>query len=296
MTGNISGAVQLRIREAGMVMPRVEKLIREALAEDLDGGQDVTSIATVSDHHRSVMDLVTRAGGVIAGTPVAEAVFNIIDATVDTTVHVAEGDFVEPGTILLTATGNTRSLLQAERTALNLLSHMSGIATHTRRWVEAIAGTNAQIRDTRKTLPGLRHVEKYAVRVGGGLNHRMSLSDAALIKDNHVAVVGSVAEAFDVVQRRFPELAVQIEVDSLDQLDEALAAGATSVLLDNFSIEHAGLAVTRTGGRATLEASGGLTLDVARQFAETGVDFLAVGALTHSSPALDIGADLRAEQ
>jgi nicotinate-nucleotide pyrophosphorylase (carboxylating) len=295
MTGNISGAVQLRIREAGMVMPRVEKLIREALAEDLDGGQDVTSLATVSDHHRSVMDLVARTGGVIAGMPVAEAVFNIIDATVDTTVHVAEGSLVESGTILLTAIGNTRSLLQAERIALNLLSHMSGIATHTRQWVDAIEGTKTQIRDTRKTLPGLRHVQKYAVRVGGGVNHRMSLSDAALIKDNHVAVVGSVTEAFEAVQRRFPELSVQVEVDSLDELDQALAAGASSILLDNFSIENVGLAVTRTGGRATLEASGGLTLELARKYAETGVDFLAVGALTHSSAALDIGADLRAE-
>jgi nicotinate-nucleotide pyrophosphorylase (carboxylating) len=296
MTGNISGAVQLRIREAGMVMPRVEKLIREALAEDLDGGQDVTSMATVSDNHRSVMDLVARTGGVIAGLPVAEAVFNIIDATVDTTVHVAEGALVEPGTVLLTAAGNTRSLLQAERIALNLLSHMSGIATHTRQWVDAVEGTITQVRDTRKTLPGLRHVQKYAVRVGGGINHRMSLSDAALIKDNHVAVVGSVTEAFDAVQRRFPELTVQVEVDSLDELDQALAAGASSILLDNFSVEHVGLAVTRTGGRATLEASGGLTLETARKYAETGVDFLAVGALTHSSAALDIGADLRAEE
>jgi nicotinate-nucleotide pyrophosphorylase (carboxylating) len=295
MTGNISGAVQLRIREAGMVMPRVEKLIREALAEDLDGGQDVTSIATVSDHHRSVMDLVSRAGGVVAGMPVAEAVFNIIDATVETTVHVAEGTTVQPGTVLLTAVGNTRSLLQGERTALNLLSHMSGIATHTRQWVDAVEGTGTQIRDTRKTLPGLRHIEKYAVRVGGGVNHRMSLSDAALIKDNHVAVVGSVTEAYEVVQRRFPDLPLQVEVDSVNQLDEALAAGVDSVLLDNFTPEEVALAVTRTGGRAKLEASGGLTLATARTYAQTGVDFLAVGALTHSSPALDIGADLRAE-
>jgi nicotinate-nucleotide pyrophosphorylase (carboxylating) len=295
MTGNISGAVQLRIREAGMVMPRVEKLIREALAEDLDGGLDATSAATVSDHHRSVLEIVTRSAGVIAGLPVAEAVFNIIDPSVETTGHVAEGSHVKARTVLMTAVGTTRSLLQGERTALNLLSHMSGVATHTSKWVEAVQGTSTQIRDTRKTLPGLRHIEKYAVRVGGGVNHRMSLSDAALIKDNHVAVVGSVAEAVDAVQRRFPELPLQVEVDSLEQLDEALAAGATAILLDNFSANQVALAVTRTGGRATLEASGGLTLKLARSYAETGVDFLAVGALTHSSAALDIGADLRAE-
>ena len=295
MTGNIASDVQLRIREAGMAMPRVEKIVREALSEDLDGGRDVTSLATISDTHRSVMNLVARTNGVIAGVPVAEAVFSILDAGITLQGHVAEGTYVEQGTVILTAAGNTRSLLSAERTALNLLSHISGIATHTRQWVEAIAGTNAKIRDTRKTLPGLRHIEKYAVRAGGGVNHRMSLSDAALIKDNHIAAVGSVAEAFDLVRRKFPAVPLEIEVDSLAQLEEALSAGAELILLDNFSVEDLQKAVAITEGRSQLEASGGLTLANARAVAQTGVDFLAVGALTHSSSALDIGADLSAE-
>ena len=295
MTGNIASSVQLRLREAGMAMPRVEKIVREAIAEDLDGGRDITSVATISDKHRSTMDLVARASGVVAGLPVAEAVFSIVDAGIALNCPIAEGAWVEPGTVLLTASGNTRSLLTAERTALNLLSHISGIASHTKQWVDAVAGTHAKIRDTRKTNPGLRHIEKYAVRAGGGLNHRMSLSDAALIKDNHVAAVGSVSEAFDLVRRNFPDVAVEIEVDSLDQLDQALAAGADLVLLDNFSLDDLRKAVELNGGRAKLEASGGLTLINARAVAETGVDYLAVGALTHSSPAMDIGADLRAE-
>lgn len=295
MTGNIASDVQLRIREAGMAMPRVEKIVREAIAEDLDGGRDVTSVATISDHHRSVMDLVARAAGVIAGVPVAEAVFSIVDPGIALKSHVAEGTWVEAGTVILTASGNTRSLLTAERTALNLLSHISGIATHTRQWVKAVEGTTAQIRDTRKTLPGLRHIEKYAVRAGGGVNHRMSLSDAALIKDNHIAAVGSVHDALELVRRKFPDTAVEVEVDALDQLEQALAAGADFILLDNFSVNDLRKAVEIASGRAKLEASGGLTLANARSVADTGVDFLAVGALTHSSSALDIGADLRAE-
>lgn len=295
MTGNIASDVQLRIREAGMAMPRVEKIVREAIAEDLDGGRDITSVATISDHHRSVLDLVARSAGVIAGVPVAEAVFSIVDPGITLKAHVAEGTWVEAGTVVLTAAGNTRSLLTAERTALNLLSHICGIATHTHHWVKAVAGTKAQIRDTRKTLPGLRHIEKYAVRAGGGVNHRMSLSDAALIKDNHIAAVGSVADALELVRRKFPDAPVEVEVDALDQLEQALAAGADFILLDNFSVDDLRKAVEINSGRAKLEASGGLTLVNARSVADTGVDYLAVGALTHSSSALDIGADLRAE-
>jgi nicotinate-nucleotide pyrophosphorylase (carboxylating) len=296
MTGNISGAVQLRIREAGLYMPRIEKMVREAVAEDLDGGQDVTSVATVSDKHRSSMDFIARTAGVIAGVPVAEAVFSVVDGGVETSTHVAEGEYVKAGTIVMSATGSTRSLLQAERTALNLLGHMSGIATHTHEWVEAVSGTNARIRDTRKTLPGLRHIEKYAVRAGGGENHRMSLSDAALVKDNHVAVAGSVAQAFELVRRRFPDLPIEVEVDSLEQLEQVLDAGATLVLLDNFSVDDVATAVARTGARAKLEVSGGLSLKTVRAYAETGVDYLAVGALTHSAPALDISAEIRPEE
>jgi nicotinate-nucleotide pyrophosphorylase (carboxylating) len=200
---------------------------------------------------------------------------------------------VDPGDRVVTARGRTRDLLLAERTALNLVCHLSGIATATAEWVSAVAGTNARIRDTRKTTPGLRSLEKYAVRCGGGVNHRMSLSDAALVKDNHVLAAGGVAEAFAAVRREFPGLPVEVEVDTLDQLDEVVAAGADLVLLDNFSIADMAEAVRRTAGRARLEASGGLTLDRARAVAGTGVDFLAIGALTHSAPVLDIGADLR---
>jgi nicotinate-nucleotide pyrophosphorylase (carboxylating) len=190
-------------------------------------------------------------------------------------------------------TAPTRALLTAERTALNLLCHLSGVATLTARWADAIAGTGAAVRDTRKTTPGLRALEKYAVRCGGGVNHRMALSDAALVKDNHVVAAGGVREAFDAVRAMWPGLPVEVEVDSLDQLDAVLDAGADLVLLDNFDVPQTRQAVARTAGRARLESSGGLSLDVARAYAETGVDYLAVGALTHSAPVLDIGLDLR---
>jgi len=190
-------------------------------------------------------------------------------------------------------TGPTHELLRAERPALNLLGRLSGIATLTRTWVDEVAGTGARIRHTRKTTPGLRKLEKYAVRCGGGVNHRMCLSDAALVKDNHVVAAGGVAQAFALVRARFPEVPVEVEVDSLAQLDEVLDAGADLVLLDNFTTAELIEAVQRTNGRAHLEASGGLSLDVAREVAATGVDYLAVGALTHSAPVLDIGADLQ---
>jgi len=204
---------------------------------------------------------------------------------------------VEPGTVVLSATGATRSLLTAERTALNLLGHLSGIATLTRAWVDAIAGSGAAIRDTRKTTPGLRALEKYAVRCGGGVNHRMSLSDAALIKDNHVLAAGGVAAAFRAVRSAFPQLAVEVECDTVEQVDEALEAGADLILLDNMSLDSMRAAVALVhdrGSSCRLEASGGLTLASAAAVAATGVDYLAVGALTHSAPVLDIGVDLRA--
>ena len=192
----------------------------------------------------------------------------------------------------MAATSSTHNLLRAERPALNAVSHLSGIATATRAWVAAIADTDASIRDTRKTTPGLRGVEKYAVRAGGGVNHRMNLADAALVKDNHVEASGGVDEAFRAVRRAFPEIPIEVEVDTLEQLDVAIDAGADLILLDNFSVQEMAEAVRRTSGRALLEASGGLTLDQAAAVAATGVDYLAVGALTHSSPVLDIGADL----
>jgi len=206
-----------------------------------------------------------------------------------------DGDVVEVGHVVISVRASTHALLRAERPALNFLGHLSGIATSTRKWVDEISGTGAAIRDTRKTTPGLRALEKYAVRCGGGVNHRMSLSDAALVKDNHVLAAGGVAQAFNLVRENFPGVPVEVEVDSLEQLDDVLAAGADLVLLDNFTTDQMREAVARTAGRARLEASGGLTFDVAREVAATGVDYLAVGALTHSAPVLDIGADLRTE-
>jgi nicotinate-nucleotide pyrophosphorylase (carboxylating) len=203
-----------------------------------------------------------------------------------------DGARVTAGEVLATVRGPVRDLLTAERTALNLLGHLSGVATLTRRWVDAVAGTPAQIRDTRKTLPGLRVLEKYAVRMGGGVNHRMSLSDAALVKDNHAAAAGGVLAAFDLVRTAYPGLALEVEVDTLEQAHAVIDAGAELVLLDNMAPAQLREVVAYGAGRARLEASGGLTLDAAREVAQTGVDYLAVGALTHSAPALDIGLDM----
>lgn len=281
---------------AGLDPDDLEGLIRRAVDEDLDGGVDVTTVATVPAGQRATLDLVARRSGVVAGVPVAAAVFSYVcgdNATVR--ALVPDGTAVEAGTTILSVTGRTHDLLRAERPALNLLGHLSGIATVTREWVDAVAGTGAAVRDTRKTTPGMRRLEKYAVRCGGGMNHRMSLSDAALVKDNHVVAAGGVAAAFDAVRRGFPGIDVEVEVDSLDQLKEVLAAGADLVLLDNFTTEQMREAVRVTAGRARLEASGGLSLPVAAEVASTGVDYLAVGALTHSAPVLDIGADLRQE-
>ncbi len=279
---------------AGLSTSDVDAVIRRALAEDLGGGVDVTSVATVPAQQEATVDLTARAPGVVAGVAVAGRVFDISSAG-DTRVTVvrSDGDRVAPGDVVLSATGRTRSLLTCERTALNLLCHLSGVATATAAWADALAGTSARVRDTRKTTPGLRALEKYAVRCGGGANHRMGLWDAALVKDNHVVAAGGVAQAFRLVREQFPGVPVEVEVDSLDQLAEAVDAGADLVLLDNFSPEQTARAVALVAGRCQLESSGGLTLDVARDYARTGVDFLAVGALTHSAPVLDLGADLR---
>ena len=290
------------LEAAGLDAASVEALVRATVTEDLGGGVDVTSAATVPAEQRSTMDLVTRGTGVVAGIPVAAAVFDAVsDGDAVVTVVSDDGARVAPGDVLLTATGRTRDLLTAERTALNLLCHLSGVATATALWADALEGTGARVRDTRKTTPGLRVLEKYAVRCGGGVNHRMYLSDAALVKDNHVVAAGGVAEAFDQVRAMWPGLPVEVEVDSLGQLTEVLDAGADLVLLDNFSPEQMRLAVgiakehaAHSGAaRASLEASGGLTLRDAAVVGATGVDFVAVGALTHSAPVLDIGADLR---
>jgi nicotinate-nucleotide pyrophosphorylase (carboxylating) len=238
--------------------------------------------------------MVARADGVLAGLAVAELVFRyVVGADVAVTRRCADGERLRRGDPLLTVAGPTGLLLTAERTALNFLCHLSGVATTTARWVAALEGTGAKVRDTRKTLPGYRLLEKYAVRCGGGTNHRTSLSDQALIKDNHVLAAGGVVPAYQAVRHAYPDLPVQVEVTTLDQLREVLEAGADQVLLDNMSTDLLAEAVRVTAGRATLEASGGLSLDGARRVAETGVDFLAVGSLTHSAPVLDIAMDLR---
>lgn len=287
---------RVAVAQVGLDPDEVEALIRATVAEDLAGGVDVTTVATVPAEHRSVLDLVSRADGVVAGVPVARLVFEVVAESgepINCQVRVDDGSVVGPGTVVLSATGSTRDLLTAERTALNLLGHLSGVATATRAWASALGEGPTQVRDTRKTMPLLRSLEKYAVRCGGGVNHRMSLCDAALVKDNHVVAAGGVAAAFDAVRSAFPGIPVEVEVDSLDQLDEVVDAGAQLVLLDNFTVDQMAEAVNRVGGRAKLEASGGLRLSDAAAVGATGVDYVAVGALTHSAPSLDIGADLR---
>jgi nicotinate-nucleotide pyrophosphorylase (carboxylating) len=282
------------LADAGLDPVEVEDVAHLAIEEDLDGGIDVTTVATVPEDARAVGDFTAREAGTVAGLRVAEAVLSVVCTDeFEVERHVEDGARVEAGQVLLTVRARTRDLLTGERSALNLLCHLSGIATATRAWADVLEGTGAKVRDSRKTTPGLRSLEKYAVRCGGGVNHRMSLSDAALVKDNHVIAAGGVAEAFRAVRAEFPELDVEVEVDTLEQVGEVLEAGADLILLDNFSPAQTAEAVKLVAGRATLESSGRLTLDVARAYAETGVDYLSVGGLTHSSPILDIGLDLR---
>ncbi len=282
------------LARAGLDPDVIDALIRATLAEDLGGGVDVTSVATVPADQVATLELTAREAGVLAGLAVAGRVFDLDSAGASTVILTrADGDRVQPGDVVLRVTGVTRSLLICERTALNLLCHLSGVATATAAWVDALAGTRARVRDTRKTTPGLRALEKYAVRAGGGVNHRMGLWDAALVKDNHVVAAGGVAAAFEAVRAHFPGVPVEVEVDSLAQLAEVVDAGADLVLLDNFTPAETAQAVALVGGRCQLESSGGLSLAVAADYAATGVDFLAVGGLTHSAPILDLGADLR---
>ncbi|MBB3606780.1 nicotinate-nucleotide pyrophosphorylase (carboxylating) [Mycolicibacterium sp. BK556] len=271
--------------------------ILRGLDEDLRYGPDVTTLATVPADATTVASLVSREPGVAAGIDVAllvldevlgEAGYRVVD-------RVDDGTRLEPGAALLRVEAPTRGLLTAERTLLNLVCHLSGIATATAAWVDAVEGTKAQIRDTRKTLPGLRALQKYAVRLGGGVNHRMGLGDAALIKDNHVAAAGSVVAALRAVRAAAPDLPCEVEVDTLEQLDDVLAEDVQLILLDNFPVWQTQIAVQRRDANAPgvqLESSGGLSLDSAADYAGTGVDFLAVGALTHSVRVLDVGLDL----
>ncbi|MFJ6798476.1 carboxylating nicotinate-nucleotide diphosphorylase [Streptomyces sp. NPDC091268] len=282
------------LEEAGLDPLDVEDIAHMAISEDLDGGVDVTTVATVPEDAVATADFTAREAGTVAGLRVAEAVLSVVCTEAFEVERLAEdGDRVEPGQVLLSVTARTRDLLTGERSALNLLCLMSGIATATRAWADELAGTKAKVRDTRKTTPGLRCLEKYAVRCGGGVNHRMSLSDAALVKDNHVIAAGGVREAFAAVREQFPDLPIEVEVDTLQQVREALDAGADLILLDNFTPLETEEAVALVNGRAVLESSGRLTVANARAYAETGVDYLAVGGLTHSSPILDIGLDLR---
>jgi nicotinate-nucleotide pyrophosphorylase (carboxylating) len=294
----LSDAIRRSLIAAGLDADAVTDLVRSAVAEDLMGGIDVTATATIPADHRSTATFGARQRGVIAGLAVAAAVIDIVcgDEASDFRALVADGTLVDPGATVAEVTAPTRLLLTAERTALNFLCHLSGVATSTRRWADALEGTSAVVRDTRKTTPGLRALEKYAVRCGGGTNHRMGLSDMALVKDNHVAAAGGVAEAFRRVRELAGTIAVEIEVDTLNGLREAISAGADEVLIDNFTPDEmrAAVAVRNEMNPAVrLEASGGLTLESARTVAETGVDYIAVGELTHSARVLDIGLDLR---
>ncbi len=291
---NVDASVRAVVESAGLEPWLVDEVVSRALIEDLGAEGDVTTLATVPPTLLGSADLVPRAPGIVAGLPVAAWVFDSVgEGRLRVEFGAIDGTAVTPGEVLATVYGPVRDLLTAERTALNLLGHLSGVATLTRRWVDAVADTGARIRDTRKTLPGLRALEKYAVRCGGGVNHRMSLSDAALVKDNHVAAAGGVVEAFDLVRTQFPDLTLEVEADTVEQAREVIDAGAQVVLLDNMSLDDMREVVGYAAGRCELEASGGLTLDAAAQVAATGVDYLAVGALTHSAPVLDIGLDLQ---
>jgi nicotinate-nucleotide pyrophosphorylase (carboxylating) len=294
----LSDATRHRLMAAGLDPDSVAATARMAVTEDLMGGVDVTSTATIPLDQRSDATFGARAAGVVAGLPIAAAVIEAVcgDAASKFVHLVGDGDRVDAGTDVARVTAPTRLLLTAERSALNLLCHLSGIATLTRRWADELEGTVARVRDTRKTTPGLRALEKYAVRCGGGVNHRMGLSDMALVKDNHVAAAGGVAAAYALVRALEATIPVEIEVDTLDGLRQAIDAGADEVLLDNFDLETTRAAVAYRDDHAPgvrLEASGGLTVEVARRVAETGVDFIAVGELTHSARVLDLGLDLR---
>jgi nicotinate-nucleotide pyrophosphorylase (carboxylating) len=280
---------------AGLEPEDTERVVRNALDEDFRYGSDITSEATAAPGARAVAGVVARRPGVLAGVPVALAVLDVAGVSPDTAEALrADGDRIDAGCEVLRISASLREMLAAERTMLNFLTHLSGIATSTRAWADAVAGTGTAVRDTRKTTPGLRQLEKYAVRCGGGVNHRMGLGDAALVKDNHVAAAGGITSAVAAVRAAAPGLPLEVECDSLAQVSEALAAGVGLILLDNMGIEdlRAAVALARQKPEVRLEASGGLRLDMARAVAETGVDFIAVGALTHSSPALDLGLDM----
>jgi nicotinate-nucleotide pyrophosphorylase (carboxylating) len=285
---------QLRdnLKNLGLSPNHIFQQVKDAISEDLAGGQDLTSVATITQSQVSTADFTTRASGVVSGLHVVAAVLEYCGVN-HYEVLVDEGAKVSVGKVLITAQGNTQKILLAERTALNFLSHLSGVSTLTNQWVSEISGTKCQIRDTRKTTPGLRMLEKFAVRMGGGVNHRLSLSQAALIKDNHIMAAGSISDAFNAIKKMYPDKSIEIEVDSIDQLKEAIKLKPDLILLDNMSTDQCSEAVSITNGLVKLEASGGIAITNAKAYAATGVDYLAIGSLTHSAPALDIGLDFR---
>ncbi|WP_460683281.1 carboxylating nicotinate-nucleotide diphosphorylase [Modestobacter lapidis] len=305
MSERRSERTALDLAGTGLTESWVTGLVERTLAEDLTGGAplpadpaaaadlDVTSAATVPAGQVGTADLVARAPGVVAGLPLAARVIARLAPGAALTARAADGDRVARGDVLLTVTGPVRAVLAAERSALNIASRASGIATATRAWTDAVAGTGAVVLDTRKTTPGLRPLEKYAVRCGGGANKRMGLYDVAMVKDNHVAAAGSVAAAVALVRDRASHVAIQVEVDEVGQAREAVDAGADFLLCDNMTPGQLRAVVAEVGDEVQIEATGGLTLGVARAVAETGVDYLSVGALTHSAPILDLALDLR---
>jgi nicotinate-nucleotide pyrophosphorylase (carboxylating) len=297
------------VTAAGLDLDALSLIVSEALDEDLGGrgvlppgsgaGLDVTSYATVPADDLAHGDFVVRQPGTVAGLPVAAYVVASACAPAgdfEIALRTSDGDRVSRGDVLISVMGNARALLAVERVTLNLLTMMSGVATATREWVDALTGTNTKIRDSRKTIPGLRMLQKYAVRIGGGINHRMSLADAALIKDNHVIAAGGVVAAYRAVRSSFPDIPIEVEVTSAEQAHEVVAAGATEILLDNMSVVAMAGIVAELGDRATFEASGGLTIQNATEVAQTGVNFVAVGAITHSAEILDIALDFASEK
>ena len=305
MTITTLSQAEALVAAAGLQVEALALIVAEALGEDLGGrgvlppgagaGLDVTSVATIPSAATASGEFVVRRPGTVAGLMIAAyTVATVCEPAGPYAIEVlaADGDRVAIGDVLIRVQGNTRALLTAERVALNLLTLTSGVATATRAWVDALAGTGTQVRDSRKTTPGLRMLQKYAVRVAGGVNHRMSLSDAALIKDNHVIAAGGVVEAYQAVVRAFPDIAVQVEVTSIAQARDVVAAGARDVLLDNMSPAEMTEVVAELHGQSVFEASGGLSIASARAVAATGVNYVAVGAITHSAPILDIALDL----
>lgn len=297
-------AIEKLLDRDGLDRAAVALIVAEALEEDLGGrgvdhtgttGIDVTSVATIPLHDVARGEFIARKSGVLAGLSVAAYAIAVVahtEGNYTIEFYASEGAVVERGEVLMSVQGNTRAILRAERVALNLLTLMSGVATATAQWVEALGDSSTRVRDSRKTTPGLRILQKYAVRCGGGVNHRMSLADAALIKDNHVIAAGGVVPAFAAVRAAFPDIAVEVEVTTIQQARDVIAAGATDILLDNMSPDELATVVAELGDQATFEASGGLTLADATRVAATGVHFVAVGAITHSAPILDIALDL----